>query len=123
MKAMGNVVNGSTHYTMGMNKIRSLLPEALKEWAGLVDRTDVAYLAREAPKGMLESATSDALKYDQLKRWIHEFEEEQKEIEGNTANGKKTAELLPGSVALMACSWCRLPSAALKKCGGCGEER
>lgn len=112
-------VNLAREYIVGLR------PQGESEWGNLIKRYDeLEASAREVPLRPTQSK-------DSLMKWLRSFD-----IDGQLHDRRKsecTADLerqhrpmktmgVDGSV-LYQCSWCRLPSARLRQCGGCGVSR
>lgn len=104
-------------YMALLSKTRELLPGAVKEWAELLQRSSEWYAADDQHH---HHETDDA-----LMQWVHRFESAEEEVAALTRKEQepKTMVMIAGQVPMMLCSWCKGPSAALKKCAGCGKER
>ena len=112
--------------------VLSLYPKALAEWGPLIARFDE--LEKCADAAPTPSSMEQA--YEDLAAWLEDVQlNDSGETIGNeNGHSHRTCEagsiahrphpkINMESVALYMCSCCGNPSAALKKCGGCGQTR
>ncbi|OCH85948.1 hypothetical protein OBBRIDRAFT_807128 [Obba rivulosa] len=95
--------------------ILRIYPSATREWAETIGRFDVLSSAADDPP--IDASQAE----DSLAAWLeklHVGEGEEQVPERCTHPRIST-----NSVELYRCSWCRNPSAMLRKCGGCGKTR
>jgi hypothetical protein len=100
-----------------------LYPEAVKEWGSVINRFDS--LEKESEGEGLDAPDVPADQVEEsLAAWLDEIELEDGEHGAHRhsdrcGHGKVDIE----NVTLYQCSWCTNPSAALKRCTGCGKAR
>lgn len=103
-----------------MRQVRDTLinrtPAAAKEWD--------EHVARFSARTSVSDIATDKAETD-LAAWLDTMHLEDGEavrlVHGNENKPRPTVN--PSRVALYRCSWCKNPSAALKKCSGCEMAR
>jgi hypothetical protein len=95
-----------------------LYTEGVKEWGEVISRFD-SLDDSNAVKGLGESIVSTEKAEDDLAAWLEKMEMEEGVKEECGCAPKVNAD----RVMLYQCSWCRNPSAALRKCSGCSKTR
>ncbi|EMD40200.1 hypothetical protein CERSUDRAFT_112406 [Gelatoporia subvermispora B] len=95
--------------------ILRLYPTAIKEWAEDIVRIDA--LSSTASDMHLDADKAQ----DDLAAWLdkHKVEEGEEQVPERCTHPR----IGSNAVELYRCSWCRNPSAMLRKCGGCGKTR
>lgn len=91
-------------------------PKAAQDFASTITYYDSLY--NSAPKE--EKSVADA--EDTLATWLEDLKIEDGE-EARPDTHCIHPRINPNSVELYRCTYCRNPSAALKKCSGCGKVR
>ena len=125
MKFMDGPITNQSQNNLTARKITSVMKDAVEEWEDLLKRTDNDFLSRCETSVLLCKDSSDE-SMDALTAWLRRFEGETPEI----ANPEDERQRVPTAVdfhqfdrRLMQCSWCRRPSAVLKKCKRCGTAK
>ena len=89
---------------------------ASSEWEGVVQRLDgIGHKTQDAQQ------RSETKAEDNLVAWLSGLQIESAEDDRYALDENPTAR--PSTVLLHRCSYCHNPSAALRRCGGCGETR
>ncbi|TFK22369.1 hypothetical protein FA15DRAFT_681689 [Coprinopsis marcescibilis] len=117
-KLMG-VTPPRTFMRLTQEKVIKLLPESMKEFEHVFNRKNTD---GHGPK------TKDVNDYDDLSVWLDKVVLEDGEVEGPPVHGHGGGDVgaykvNPSKFELYRCSYCGNPSAALKKCSGCGKSR
>jgi hypothetical protein len=95
--------------------------KAQEEWGDLVKHFDS--ISADMIDALDATDTEDTT--NDLSSWLNQAEDE--DLSSNRPDGSEVwptrASVTDESIALYRCSYCNYPSAALRKCGGCGECR
>jgi hypothetical protein len=112
-----------TNLRLAQQTVVRLYPEAVKEWGSVIARFDS--LEKESLGECLGAPDVPADKVeDSLAAWLDEMELEDGEHGGHRHSDKcGHGKVDIDNVLLYQCSWCSNPSAALKRCTGCGKAR
>lgn len=122
LRLFGDPVNHHHGYMKHLKNIAEAFRKGKKEWAELLVRSNEWCLDTNSRSCGIEDKAQGS-----LVKWMTEFEDwdgPDAEPEPKPKPDQPAPKALsPGTVSLMTCSWCLRPSAALKKCGGCGQEK
>lgn len=118
---MGGEIPASRHSSRiaTAQLLRTLLPEALKEWGQLLQDMDAEYLQNKASGKFISCSVIRPLPDDYKNPDSWPADREDDEVDDEMPEG--------GSASLIRtlgwCSWCGRASAALRKCRGCSMEK
>ena len=111
-------------YPITLRHIKNLAEayrKGTKDWAPLLTLLEKWYPKEDTNSHHSASAAAEEAVEDSLWEWVNKFED------GNTSLQTHIEPPQPRMTriarSLMTCSWCARPSAALKKCAGCGQEK
>ncbi|GJE85794.1 hypothetical protein PsYK624_018730 [Phanerochaete sordida] len=126
LRLYGNQAEGFSRAAVCFKRIAEVQRQGRAEWADLLVRSDEWYLEQLADPKSRQHQDEHAF-HDSLLQWTTKFEafniqDASAETE-TTEPPKRACNGMGGTVDLLPCSWCLRPSAALKKCGGCGKEK
>ncbi|KAI0317958.1 hypothetical protein OF83DRAFT_1118664 [Amylostereum chailletii] len=127
LEFLGHPITNRTQMRKTCTIITNNMDAAMTEWGGMLSRSKVLM---EDPESYSHTFVSlEDRESSDLQFWLNKFEGD---IEGpdrhETASTKNSEDMstplssdLPTHKKMtLTCSWCRRPSAILKKCGGCG---
>lgn len=108
-------------YPTSLRHIKNLAEayrKGTKEWASLLTLLEKWYPKDSHHSG---SKVAEEAVEDSLWQWVNKFEDGNAALETHIEPPQPRMVLIARS--MMTCSWCARPSAALKKCAGCGQEK
>lgn len=93
-----------------------LYPKAINEWADVITRFDTLGMANDEPVVSASQAEDD------LAAWLEDAHVDNDDEEPRPKHCSHP-KLNASHVELYQCSWCKNPSAVLRKCSGCAKTR